>query len=69
MIEILLAILQENLVLVLGGVLVIAAFVRHMLTKDRGTSRPADDDYWDEGEPDWWLNPGNDMGFFERHDD
>lgn len=68
MIEILLAILQENLVLVLGAVLVIAAFVRHMVTKDRGTSRPADDDYEDERE-DWWMNPGNDMGFFERHDD
>lgn len=68
MIEILLAIMQENLALVLGGVLVIAAFVRHLMTKDPGTSWPADDDYWDEPE-DWWMNPGNDMGFFERHDD
>lgn len=66
--EILLAILQENLVLVLGAVLVIGAFVRHLMTKDRGTSWPADDDYEDERE-DWWMNPGNDMGFFERHDD
>ena len=67
MIEILLAILQENLVLVLGGALIIAAFVRHLMTKDAGTSWPADD-YEDEP-ADWWMNPGNDMGFFERHDD
>lgn len=66
--EILLAILQENLALGLGGALVIAAFARHLMTKDPGTSWPADDDYADEHE-DWWMNPGNDMGFFERHDD
>ena len=65
--EILLSILQENLVLVLGAVLVIAAFVRHMVTKDRGTSWPADD-YEDEQE-DWYMNPGNDRGFYEKHGD
>lgn len=66
--EILLEILLDNLALVLGGGLVIAAFVRHLVTKDPGTSWPADD-YEGEDEPDWYMNPGNDMGFFERHDD
>lgn len=68
MMETLLEILLDNLALVLGGALVIAAFVRHLVTKNPGTSWPADDDYEDERE-DWWMNPGNDMGFFERHDD
>jgi len=61
-------ILLDNLALVLGCALVIAAFVRHLVTKDPGTSWPADDSYEDERE-DWWMNPGNDMGFFERHHD
>jgi hypothetical protein len=67
--EILLAILQENLALALGGVLIIAAFVRHLVTKDPGHNRPSDDDDYEDEREDWWMNPGNDMGFFERHDD
>jgi hypothetical protein len=62
-------ILLDNLALVLGGALVIAALGRHLVTKDPGASWPVDDDYEDEREDDWWMNPGNDMGFFERHDD
>lgn len=61
-------ILLDNLLLVLGAAILIAAFVRHMMTKDRGANRSPDDDYDEESE-DWWMNPGNDMGFFERHDD
>ncbi len=61
--------IMENLALVLGGGLIIAAFARHMMTKGSDRSGPADDDYEDYEREDWWMNPGNDMGLFGRHDD
>ena len=46
--EILLAILQENLAPVLGGGLIIAAFVRHMMAKGSDRSGPVDDYYYND---------------------